>query len=471
MKARTFTFKSRRSKIETMLNDTIIAISTPLGHGGLGVVRLSGSRSLSVAQKIFHPLRGGRIRPRRPILGHLVHPDQKEAFESAYLIYFPAPHTYTCEDLVEISCHGSPVILEEVTRLGIINGARLANPGEFTLRAYLNGRIDLLQAEAVNDLILATSFSQAKISFRQIEGGLSRKMANIRQRTLHLMAELEAGLEFPDENLGITPAHISRALDQTIRPLEALVNSFDLGKSLREGLTLAIAGKPNVGKSTLFNALLEQERAIVSPVPGTTRDYLKERIAIKDSLFMLIDMAGLNDSHDPLETEGIRRSRKLARSADGILMLFDGSRPLEKEDLDLIHRFKEKKGLILLNKIDLPDKLKLNQLRKLSSAHPVLEISALRRTNLERLKSLLHSHFVPEALKGQEIILHLRQKLTLAEVLDILRAAREGIRMGVPEEITAEEIRRTIPLIGRLTGEIRTDDVINDVFSRFCVGK
>lgn len=454
-----------------MFDATIIAISTPLGHGGLGVVRLSGSRALSVSRKIFRPLRGSGIHPRTPTLGHLVHPDQKDAFESAYLTFFPAPHTYTREDVVEISCHGSPVILEETVRLGVLGGARLAEPGEFTLRAYLNGRIDLLQAEAVNDLILASSFSQAKISFGQIEGGLSRKTADIRRQILHLMAEIEAALEFPDDNLGITPSHMTKALDRVIRPLKPLVDSFDLGRSLREGLTLAIAGKTNAGKSTIFNALLGQERAIVSPTPGTTRDYLKERISIKESFFTLVDMAGMNASRNPVEQEGVRRGRELGRSADGVLMIFDGSRPLDKEDRELIHRYKSKKGLMLLNKIDLPKKFHLEQLQELSPAHPAMEISALRRTNLERLKSLLHSHFVPEAQKGQEVILHLRQKLILAEIMDILQAARTGIRNGVSEEITAEEIRRTLPLIGRLTGEIRADDVIHEIFSRFCVGK
>jgi len=454
-----------------MLDDTIIAISTPLGHGGLGVVRMSGDRALPISQRIFRPLREATILPSRPVLGHLIHPDHKDAFESAYLTYFPAPHTYTREDVVEISCHGSPVILEETVRLGVLCGARLADPGEFTLRAYLGGRIDLLQAEAVNDLILAASFSQAKISFGQIEGGLSRKMEETRERILHLMAEIEAGLEFPDESLGIKSSDIIRILDRTIRPLDALVGSFDLGKSLREGLTLAIAGKSNVGKSTLFNALLEQERAIVSPVPGTTRDYLKERITIKESFFTLIDMAGLSASQNPLEQEGIRRGRELAESADGVLMLFDGSRPLEPEDNNLISRFKNKKGLMLLNKIDLPGSLTLNRLQKLNPGQPALEISALKSTNLARLKNLLHSHFVPQIQRGQEVILHLRQKLTLSEILEILRAAREGIKMGAPEEITAEEIRRILPLISRLTGEIQADDVIEDIFGRFCVGK
>lgn len=454
-----------------MLDDTIIAISTPLGHGGLGVVRLSGDKALSISRKIFRPLRKATIPSRRPVLGHLIHPNHKDAFESAYLTHFPAPHTYTCEDVIEISCHGSPVILEETVRLGVLSGARLANPGEFTLRAYLNGRIDLLQAEAVNDLILAASFSQAKIAFGQIEGGLSRKLEEIRECVLHLAAEIEAGLEFPDEGLEIKPSDITRTIDRAIRPLEALVKSFDFGKSLREGITLAIAGKSNVGKSTLFNTLLEKERAIVSPVPGTTRDYLKERIIIKDSFFTLIDMAGLNASQNPLEQEGIRRGRELAESADGILMLFDGSRPLEPEDKELIRRFKNKRGLMLLNKIDLPDKFTLNGLQKLSPEHPALEISALKNTNLERLKSMLHSHFVPEIRRDQEIILHLRQKLTLSEILEILHAARKDVSMGTPEEITAEEIRRILPLISRLTGEIRVEDVIEDVFGRFCIGK
>jgi len=298
-----------------MDEETIIAISTPLGYGGLGIVRLSGKKSLSIAKKIFEPKKhSAKIQPRRPILGQLYDFEKGDFFEEAYLTYFPQPHSYTREDIVEISCHGSPLILEEVVRLGIKAGARHASPGEFTLRAYLSGRIDLLQAEAVNDIVQASSLKQAKISFKQLEGSLSRKITSLRKNIIHLFSQIEAIIEFPDEGLRISPKMILKTIDHSIEGLKRLIESYNLGKALSEGLTLAITGRPNVGKSTLFNSLLEKERAIVTPYPGTTRDYLLESIKIKDSLFTLIDMAGMAIPSHPRKRRNQKRKKAPLRS-------------------------------------------------------------------------------------------------------------------------------------------------------------
>ena len=251
-----------------MQEDTIIAISTPLGFGGLGVVRMSGPHSLQIARKIFKPKKNlPKIPPNRPILGHLFDFENSEHFEEAFLTFFAKPHSYTREDMVEISCHGSPVILEEVVRLGAKAGARHAAPGEFTLRAYLNGRIDILQAEAINDIITASSLGQAKISFRQLEGSLSKSAISIREQIIQLLSEIEATIEFPDEDLNISQKTIANTLARAEKTVEELVASYDLGKTLSEGLFLAITGRANVGKSTLFNALLRKDRAIVTPFP------------------------------------------------------------------------------------------------------------------------------------------------------------------------------------------------------------
>jgi tRNA modification GTPase len=455
-----------------MLEDTIIAISTPIGHGGLGIVRLSGKRCLSVAKRIFKPLQSGaKILPRRPLLGNLYNYEQKECFEEAFLTYFPKPHTYTREDMVEISCHGSPVILEQLVRLGSKAGARHANPGEFTLRAYLKGRIDILQAEAVNDIIQATSYKQATISFRQLGGSLSKQMISIRNKIIHLLSQIEAGIEFPEERLRTSTQRILKTVEGAIYSVNSLVESYNLGKTLVEGITLAITGRANVGKSTLFNSLLKKNRAIVTPHPGTTRDYLREKISLKDSIFSLIDMAGFQSPTHPVEKEGIKRGKKIASQADGVLLLLDASRKETSEDSALIKKFKNKKMLLLFNKIDLPLKMNTERVKKLAQPNPALEISALKGTNLKKLKEKIYKLFVPTSEQDEEIILHLRQKLILEEILDALIEGRNLIKEGYPEEIYAEEIRKAIPLIGQLTGEIRADDIINDIFNRFCVGK
>ncbi len=456
-----------------MNEETIIAISTPLGYGGLGIVRLSGKKSLPVAKKIFKPKKNkAKIQPRSPLLGYLYDFEKRGFFEEAYLTYFPQPHSYTGEDVVEISCHGSPVILEEVVRLGIKAGARHASPGEFTLRAYLSGRIDLLQAEAVNDIIQASSLKQARLSFMQLGGSLSRKIASLRKNIILLLSQIEARIEFPDDGLHISPKMILKTLDHSIENTKNLIESYNLGKTLSEGFTLAITGKTNVGKSTLFNSLLEKDRAIVTPYPGTTRDYLLESIKIKDSIFTLIDMAGMASPSHPIEKEGIKRGKKLLSEADGVLLLFDLSRKETDEDLRLLKKYKKKKKLILLfNKMDLSSKMNKEKIINQENDLLSLEISALKGTNLDKLKEMIQEAFIPDASHRDEIILHLRQKLTLEETLDLLKNGRRVLQEGYSEEVCAEEIRKAIPLIGRLTGEIKADDIMEEIFNRFCVGK
>lgn len=455
-----------------MLDDTIIAVSTPFGYGGLGVVRLSGKKSLFIAKRIFRPRKNkGLILPKRPVLGYLLNYDTKVFFEEAYLTFFPAPYTYTKEDIVEISCHGSPVILEEIVRLGIRAGARHARPGEFTLRAYLRGRIDVLQAEAINDIIYASTLSQAKISFSQLKGGLSQKIKAFRFQIIHLLSQIEARIEFPEEGLKITSKQVIKTIEKIIQLVKDLIQSYDLGKALGEGLSIAITGRTNVGKSTLFNSLLESERAIVTPYQGTTRDYLREKIKINDAVFNLVDMAGIETSVNPVEREGIKRSKKIAAESDGILLLLDVSRKESEEDIKLIHKFKKKNTLLLYNKIDIQQKMDRNKIEKMAKNLPSLNISALKRINLEKLKEMIYEQFVPDGKRNDDVILHLRQKLLLEDLLSSLKKGIQLLREDYPEEIYVEEIRKSLPLIGQLTGEIRTDEIIDEIFNRFCVGK
>ena len=454
-----------------MREDTIIAISTPLGYGGLGVVRLSGAEALSIAQQLFLPKRKQTFSPRSAVLGNIYDFSKNEIFEEAFLIFFPAPRTFTREDVIEISCHGSPVVLEEVVRLGIRAGARHSEPGEFTLRAYLNGRIDILQAEAIHDIIHASSIKQAKISFKQLEGGLSKKMMSLRNQIIDMLSRIEASLEFPEESLKISPESITKSLDKAIQAVQRLVESYNLGKTLAEGLTVALAGRTNVGKSTLFNALLEKERSIVTPFPGTTRDYLQEKIHIRDSVFTLTDMAGLDKTTQPAEKEGIKRGNKLALEADGILLLLDVSKTQTNQDILLIKKFEGKNIIILFNKSDLPNKMDVEHLKKSFPNLAFLEISAKTGKNISLLKDLMREKFVPTQGKSEEVILHLRQKLLLESIYSALKQGRKLLMDGYSEELYVEEIRKAVPLIGELTGEIRNDEILKEIFRSFCVGK
>jgi tRNA modification GTPase len=456
-----------------MLEDTIIAISTPPGHGGLGIVRLSGPRAFPIARMIFKPRHKSwdEVAAGMVVLGDIHDGEKNGPIDEAYLVYFRAPRSYTREDVAEISCHGSPVVLEEVVRLGTKAGARVAHPGEFTLRAFLRGRVDLLQAEAVNDLIAATSLAQARISLGQVQGGLSRRVASLRRQIVDLMSLVEGAIEFPDEAPPVSPAKTAGLLEKALGTIRELIAGYETGRAMTEGLNLAIVGRANVGKSTIFNALLDQDRAIVSPFPGTTRDYLRERIKIRDLIFHLIDMAGLEDSTDPLEHEGVRKGGEIATQADGVLLVLDASRRETAADLALIKRFGAKKRIMLFNKADLPRRIDRRKCLALNKNDRWLEVSALRGRNLDALREAIYDDFSPKQPAHDGTLLHLRQKTLLEEIASGLERALRMLRNGYSEEVWAEELRQILPFIGQLTGEIRSEEIINGIFGRFCVGK
>lgn len=456
-----------------MLEETIIARATPAGFGGLGIVRISGKRALAVATKIFEAKAGirGPFPVRRPVFGSIRDPEQASALDEAFLTYFKAPRSYTREDVVELSVHGSPAVLETIIRLGVKAGARLANPGEFTLRAFLNGRLDIIQAEAVNDLVRSVSLGQARISSRQLGGSLSRRIARLRGRLVSLLSGLEAGLEFPEEGLRTGPAASRRALAALIPELERLVASYERGRAISEGLTLAITGRTNVGKSTLFNALLEDERAIVTPFPGTTRDFLRETLVIGEAVFHLVDMAGMGRPSHPVEKRGIALGRKIAREADGLIVVLDASRAWSEEDGRLLKGFQSKKAVVVLNKSDLPRKLDQRKVRGLTGENQVLEVSALKGRNIEALREALRTRFAPAAADDEEVVLHARQRDHLLGMLEALKRAAALLAKRRSEELAAEEIRAAIGLVGGLAGEVRSEEVLAEIFERFCVGK
>ncbi len=456
-----------------MLEDTIIAVSTPPGTGGLGIVRLSGGDALRVARGLFRAKTGRRrgLPARRLVLGSIVDARSGGVIDECFLTYFKAPHSYTREDVVELSCHGSPVVLDEIVRLGVQAGARMAHPGEFTLRAFANGRLDIMQAEAVNDLIRAVTLTQAHVSLRQLSGSLSRRIARLRKSLIHLAGQVEAGIEFPEERLRPTAARHARALAAAASDVESLVATYGTGRAMKEGVLLAIVGRTNVGKSTLFNALLEEDRAIVTPYPGTTRDYLREEIIIRDFVFHIVDMAGLGRPSHPVEREGIAKGGRIARGADGLLIVLDGSRRASPEDLRLLKRFTGKKAIVVVNKSDLPLKMDLHGLKTPASETSAIQVSALKGTNVTRLREEIYRAFVPAGSFQEDVILHARQRDLLIGILTSLSEAKKFLDAGHSEELCAEELRRALLLVGRLTGEIKAEDIMTDIFSRFCVGK
>lgn len=347
----------------------------------------------------------------------------------------------------------------------------MAGPGEFTLRAYLNGRLDMLQAEAVNDLIRSVSLTQARVSSGQLGGGLSRRIMGLRRKLISLMSQIEAGLEFPEDGLRTGAGRDRRALDSLADEVGRLVAGYEVGRALGEGVTLAITGRTNVGKSTLFNALLEEDRAIVTRFPGTTRDFLREKLVIDDIVFHLVDMAGLGRPAHPVEKTGIARGQKIAREADGLLLVLDASRKESPEDERLIRKYRAKKLIVVLNKIDLPLKIDRRRLQKMAGRMPLVEVSALKGKNIDMLRKEVRRVFVPRVGKEEDVILHARQKDLLRGILDALLRAGELLARGRSEELAAEELRGALPLLGELTGEIRIDEVIAGIFGRFCVGK
>jgi tRNA modification GTPase len=454
------------------LDDTIIAVSTPPGQGGLGLIRISGHEALAIARGIFQPKKlSPAEHPGQMCFGYLVDREKGERLDCGYACYFRPEVSYTREEVVEISLHGSPVILNEAIRLGIKEGARLARPGEFTLRAYLRGRLDIVQAEAINDLIRAVSLQQAKVSFRQAEGSLSRKIQAVREQIVGLLVNIEASLEFPEDELGLTQKEIESCLENLISNLKNIIWSYEQNRARLEGLTIALVGRTNAGKSTLFNALLEEERAIVTPYPGTTRDYIRENLLLDGILLKLVDTAGFGQADNAAEEAGISRSEDIATRADGLLIILDSSRSESEEDFYLLQGFQGKKRIIVFNKSDLDKVINWQLIIEKNKEIPWIEVSALTGENIEQLKRLMLTTFSPAESGQEEIILHERQKILIEQMAGQLEEARNRLEAGYGLEIIAEEIKAVLPAIGEFTGEIKSSEVINEIFGRFCLGK
>jgi len=445
-----------------ILADTIVAISTPPGRGGLGVVRLSGRDAARIAAGI---LSGATLEPWRASLAELLDTEGR-VVDQVVVSFFQAPRSYTAEDLVEISCHGSPVVLRHCVERALAAGARLAEPGEFTLRAFLRGRIDLPQAEAVRDLIDATTLYQARIAAQQAGGSVSRRIAPLKEQLLELIALLEAGIDFAEDDVSVAgPAEILRRLDPVGAGVRQLAASFQYGAMVREGLTLALVGRPNVGKSSLFNRLLEQDRAIVTAIPGTTRDLVSETAAIAGIPVKLFDTAGIREAAGLVESLGIERSYQAMADSDLTLVVVDLSQPLNEEDRALIAKAGgQGRHLLVGNKADL-----------VSGPPPdsAIAVSALTGEGIPRLRELILEAVAPHGAFEQEtgFITSLRHEQLLRESAAYLEKAAAAVESAIPHEMLLLDLYAALRPIDAITGATTADDILHRIFSTFCIGK
>ena len=455
-------------------DDTIAAIATPLGTGGIGIIRISGPRSLEIATLLFHPHKAASpLKSHYLYYGVLVDPEDGHAVDEVLLSHMAKPRSYTREDVIEINCHGGPLALQEVLNVVLKAGARLAEPGEFTRRAFINGRLDLAQAEAVVDLIESKSTAGLRHASSQLQGMFSQEVALLKEGLMEILSVLEASIDFPEEDIEpFSPPQLIADVDHLISHIDKLVNTYAEGRLYREGVSAVIAGKPNVGKSSLFNALLGEERTIVTSLPGTTRDFVEEVIAISAIPLIITDTAGLRDSSDSIEKEGVRRTKDKLDRADLIMLVIDGS--LDWDSMDVAPDVpKGKKVLVVCNKADLPQRVSLDQLHSWFPESPVVSISALYKRGLEELRSALASMLIenPSAQPPPVVVSNLRHKHSLEKTADFLRQVRNGIERKTPPEFISADMQSALHHLGEITGQTTTEELLDHIFSRFCIGK
>ena len=446
--------------------ETIVAISTPPGRGGIGIVRLSGPASRAIAEpllKLRHPLAPAQARFAEIL------DTTGETLDEAVVTYFAAPHSYTSEDIVEIAAHGSPILLDYLLRQCIVGGARLAEPGEFTQRAFLSGRLDLTQAEAVHDLIESTTLHQTRIAAQQLGGSLSRQIAPIKQQLIALIAALEAGIDFAEDDIDLLPQSEITAQIAAIQVLLiALEQTFAYGRVVRDGFTLAIVGRPNAGKSSLFNRLVQRDRAIVTATPGTTRDLVTERVSFEGIPVELIDTAGLRHSTDEAESIGITKSREAMAEADVVLLVLDATEPLHEEDQAAITSLEDRPLLIVVNKQDIANATQ--QTRPIT--HPAIETSALTGTGLPELRHAILSLITKQAPNVETALLtNLRQQQSVVSATAALTRANLAATKIIPHEMLLLDLYEALHSLDALTGSTTSDDILDLIFSKFCIGK
>ncbi len=461
------------------LEDTIAAISTAIGEAGISVIRISGKDAIEVADRVF---RGKR--KLKEVKSHTAHygsivDSVGKVVDYVVATVFRAPHSYTGEDTVEISCHGGIFVTRKVLEAILEAGARLAQPGEFTKRAFLNGKIDLSQAEAIADLIRSVTDLAYQSSLSQLEGSLSRKIKKMRDDLINLCSLVELELDFADEDLEfVDKPELANRIKSAIEEIDELIETFKYGKIYREGIKVVIAGKPNAGKSSLLNALLNENRAIVSDIPGTTRDIIEESLNIDGVLFRVIDTAGLRETYDIIEQEGVRRAEEQLKRADMILLVIDSIDEITESDIRLYHRVlnlamnESKKCIIVFNKVDLLNGKEV-QAERIANNFPVVRISALTGVGLDKLKKIMveQSFGGVNKTEASVVVTNVRHRDALVKARQSLLYALKSLEEGMPGDLVAVDLRAGLNHLGEIIGEVTTDDILNNIFSKFCIGK
>ncbi len=454
---------------------TIAAISTAPGIGGIGIIRLSGENTFNIIEKIFIPKNKNKeIKGYTFKYGHIINPKTKEIIDEVLVSYFIKPKSYTTENMCEINSHGGNIVMENILELCLENGAELAEPGEFTKRAFLNGRIDLSQAESIIDIINSKTQKESKASVKQLEGFLSNKIKSIKDKIMDVMVDIEADIDYPEYNLeGVTEKKAENMLIDVKKDLTELKNTFDNGKIIKDGIKIAIIGKPNAGKSSLLNALLREDRAIVSQYKGTTRDSIEELMNIDGIPIKLIDTAGIRNAADEVEKIGIKRAKEIANDADLLIAIFDISDKIDDEDLEIINLIKDRKALIVLNKIDLVNEdFKIDD-RLLSLNKRIIKISALNKDGIEQINKTISEIFKINEINvdNEVIVTNTRHKNLINKSIESTNNALKSLQNNMPMDIVAIDIKSILENLGEITGENVSENIINEIFSKFCLGK
>ena len=454
---------------------TIVSISTAPGIGGIGIIRMSGEETYNIIEKIFKPLKYQKIEDIKGYTmkyGNII--DNGEIIDEVLVSYFRSPKSYTTEDMCEINSHGGNVILKRILDVCLKNGANLAEPGEFTKRAFLNGRIDLSQAESVIDVINAKSEKEAKSGLKQLEGYLSKEIHQIKQEIMDVLVNIEVSIDYPEyDTPEVQKNDMKNMLNSVHSKLLRLEKSFDNGKIIKDGIKTAIIGKPNAGKSSLLNAILNENRAIVTDIEGTTRDTIEEFVTINGIPLKLVDTAGIRKAKDEVEKIGIIKSIDEANDADLVIAIFDSSKELNEEDIEILKLIENKNVIILLNKSDLNTVLNENDERFTRITNRILKISALNKEGIEKLYKIISEMFNLNEinLDNEVLITNVRHKNIISKAIENVKKAEEALDIDMPTDIITIYIKEILEDLGEITGEVVTEDVINEIFSKFCLGK
>lgn len=457
------------------IDDTIAAIATAPGEGGIGIVRISGEKSLQVAQSIFRSMSGKQIKEHKTrtlIYGNIV--DGEKIIDEVLLAYMKGPNSYTAEDVIEINCHGGFISVKKILELILSKDVRLADPGEFTKRAFLNGRIDLSQAEAIIDVIKSKTDIAHEVAQSQLEGSLSKKIKDLRMNVTEVLAHLEVAIDFSEEDVEeITYQTLREKAEELRIEIKKLYDTAESGKILRDGLKTVIVGKPNVGKSSLLNSILGENRAIVTDIPGTTRDVIEEFVNIKGIPLKIVDTAGIRETEDIVEKIGVEKSKESFISADLVIMVLDSSRKLSQEDIEILENLENKKTIVLLNKTDLPQEIEMDKVNQYVDNDSIIKISALKHKGIEELQEKIEAMVYKGSVKNSSnlMITNSRHKDALLKAYESINDAISAIDQNMPYDFIEVDFKNIWDYLGYINGDTIKEDLLDTIFSNFCIGK